>query len=71
MMAMTKKAMIVMALVLVAATAATAATAFAGDKTRRLTERQVVDSVNLSAQKMLQLRIRTLQSHRVSVAKFR
>ena len=57
---MTRKTMVIMALVLAAATAATAATAFAGSKKHILVERQVANSVDQVSQSMLQLRVKAI-----------
>ena len=59
---MTRRAMVIVALVLAMAAAATAATAFAGPKKKRiLIEEQVAHSVQDVSQAMLQLKTRALR----------
>ena len=61
---LSKRALTIIALVLVAATAATAATAFAGEKKRRNVElhEQVVPPLQASSQAMLRLKLRRLNA---------
>ena len=62
---MTRRALILMAVVLAAATAATAATAFAGSKHRRvLVQEQVAEAIQANSLAMLRLRIKAMRLHR-------
>ncbi|MBI2719937.1 MAG: hypothetical protein HY245_09785 [Rhizobiales bacterium] len=62
---MTRKAMVMMAIVLAVATAATAATAMADSRKKRLPiESQVADTIQQSSEAIQQLKIKTLNKER-------